>query len=60
VDGKNVQSSVAEFDNDAIFIDGIIQLLIDMSWVQYDHNRGLYQMTEIGEKVAIMKKIVWL
>lgn len=59
VDGQSVGSLTKEFDNDTIFIDGIIQFLIDMGWVEYNHNRELYQMTDIGEKVATLEKIIW-
>jgi hypothetical protein len=45
VDGQSVNNLIAEFDNDAIFIYSIIQFLIDMGWVKYNHNRNLYQMT---------------
>lgn len=60
VDGQSVGNLTKKFDNDAIFVDGIIEFLIDMGWMEYDHTRGSYQMTEIGEKVALMKKIVWI
>ena len=62
VDGNSVESLTAEFNNDASFIDGVIEFLIDMKWVKYDHVRGLYQMTKIGErevKISASKVILW-
>jgi hypothetical protein len=63
VDGNSVESLTAEFNNDASFIDGVIEFLIDMKWVEYDHVRGLYQMTKIGERkvrISASKVILWM
>jgi hypothetical protein len=61
VDGNSVESLTEEFDNDAIFIDGAIEFLIDMRWVKYNHIRGSYRMTKIGEmKVTAWKTIFWI
>ncbi len=49
VDGRSVEGLVEEFDNDNRFINGIVEFLIDMDWIEYNHTRGLYQMTEVGE-----------
>jgi hypothetical protein len=54
VDGQCVESLVKEFDNDASFVDGVIEFLIDIKWVEYDHVRGLYHMTKIGEREIII------
>ncbi|MGH9979124.1 MAG: hypothetical protein ACRD8Z_25320 [Nitrososphaeraceae archaeon] len=59
VDGQSVKRLVQEFDNDASFINGVIEFLIDMGWVEYNHIRGLYQMTKIGEiKISASKVFV--
>lgn len=61
VDGQSVESLVEEFDNDTRFINGIVEFLIDMGWVEYNHIRGLYQMTKFGEiNVSVSKVIIWI
>jgi hypothetical protein len=62
VDGDSVECLVTEFDNGASFIDGVIDFLIDMKWVEYNYARGLYQMTKIGERevrTSASKVILW-
>jgi hypothetical protein len=41
VDGQSVESLTEEFDNDTIFIDGVIEFLKDMRWVKYNHIRDI-------------------
>ena len=61
VDGQSVESLTEEFDNDTIFINGVIEFLKDMGWVKYNHIRGIYRMTKIREmKVAAWKTIFWI
>jgi hypothetical protein len=61
VDGQIVESLVEEFDNDTRFINGIVEFLIDMGWIEYNYTRGLYQMTAIGEiNVSALKVIIWI
>ena len=43
------------------FINGIVEFLIDMGWIEYNYTRGLYQMTAIGEiNVSALKVIIWI
>jgi hypothetical protein len=49
VDGHSVKRLATEFENDASFVDGAIEFLVDMKWIKYNHIRSLYQMTKIGE-----------
>jgi predicted transcriptional regulator len=51
---------MAEFSNDTVFILGVVKFLIDMGWIKYNRNRKSYQMTEAGEKVATLEKIIWI
>lgn len=47
----------------ASFIDGIIEFLVDMEWIKYNHTRGLYQMTKIGEmevRMSASKVFLWI
>jgi hypothetical protein len=61
VDGQSIESLVEEFDNDTRFINGIVEFLIDMGWIEYNYTRGLYQMTAIGEiNVSALKVIIWI
>jgi hypothetical protein len=39
----------SEFDNYTGFIDGVIEFLVDIKWAGFNHVRGLYQMTNLGE-----------
>jgi predicted transcriptional regulator len=60
VDGKSFKNLMAEFSNDTVFILGVVKFLIDMGWIKYNRNRKSYQMTEAGEKVATLEKIIWI
>ena len=61
VNGQSAKRLVEEFDNDTRFINGIVEFLIDTAWVEYNHIRGLYQMTEIGEmNFNASKVIIWI
>ena len=61
VNNQSVERLAAEFDNDARFINGVVEFLVDMDWVKHDHISSLYQMTEIGAmKVrSVSKVILW-
>ena len=61
VDGQSVEILVEEFDNDTRFINGIVEFLIDMGWIEYNYTRGLYQRTAIGEiNVSALKVVIWI
>jgi hypothetical protein len=63
VDGQSVKRLVEEFDNDARFINGIIEFLNDMGRVEYNRISGLYRMTKIGEmkvRISASKVILWI
>jgi hypothetical protein len=63
VDGDSVIRLIEEFDNDARFINGIVEFLRDMEWVKQDNVSGLYQMTKIGERevrISASKVILWI
>ena len=58
VDGQSVEILVEEFDNDTRFINGIVEFLIDMGWIEYNYTRGLYHMTTIGEINISASKVI--
>ena len=60
MDGQSVESLTEEFDNDTIFIDGVIEFLKDMEWIKYNHISGLYRMTKIGEMKVTAWKTIFL
>jgi hypothetical protein len=60
VDGKSFKNLMEEFSNDAVFIIDVVKFLVDRGWIKYNHKRKLYQMTEAGENVATLEKIIWI
>jgi hypothetical protein len=61
VDIQSIEKLAEEFDGDVRFINGVIEFLKDIKWVEQDHHSGLYQLTDIGQtKVNVSKLIVWI
>jgi hypothetical protein len=55
VNGRSIESLTAEFDNDR---PGVIEFLIGMDWIIYNHARGFYQLTSFGESKVNTSKLI--
>jgi hypothetical protein len=57
-DNQSVEKLAEDFDYDVRFINGVIQFLKDIRWIEQDAISGLYQMTEIGKMKANASKVL--
>jgi hypothetical protein len=56
VDNQSVEKISEDFDNDVRFINGVVNFLTDIRWVNKDPIGGLYQITKIGRMQANASK----
>jgi len=58
VDNPSIERLAEDFDNDVQFMNGVVEFLKDIGWIEQDQISGLYYMKEIARTKVNTSKVV--